>query len=340
MTKNEQLKVIIIQRITKEGRITFRDFMDMALYYPRLGYYMTGETRTGKAGDFATGPTTSGMFGEFMADFLRQTWEILGRGEFSIVEMGAERGLLASDIKDCLSEREPKMFLKTEYFAVEHGDPLPDVETGCFFSNELVDAFPVHRVRTNARGRLKEVYVTYKEGRFEEVLGAASTPDLDAYFEELVVKLPKNYTTEVNLQAVKWISEVSRHLKRGVLLTIDYGYESRELYQPYRAQGTLLGYKNHRTVDDPYANIGDQDLTSHVNFSALMHWGDKAGFITTKFTDQSHFLIDLGFEEKALSLRAAVKDDAEYYDKYLALKMLVMPEAMGETFKVLVQRKE
>ncbi len=340
MTKNQQLRQIIIDRIDKESRITFRDFMDMALYYPGLGYYMTGDIRTGKAGDFATGPTTSGMFGEFIADFLKNAWETLGRDKFTIVEIGAERGLLAADIKDYLSKKEPKMFVKTEYFAVEHGDRLPDVETGCFFSNELIDAFPVHRIRTDTRGRIKEIYVTYKKDRFEEILDTPSTPEIEAYFEELLFKLPADYTTEVNLEALRWIEKVSEHLNRGVLLTIDYGYESRELYQPYRARGTLLGYKDHRTVDDPYSDIGNQDLTSHVNFSALMHWGDKAGFITTKLTDQSHFLIDLGFEEKALSLRAAVKDDAEYYEKYLALKMLVMPEAMGETFKVLVQQKE
>lgn len=339
MTKNEQLKLIIIERIMSEGRITFRDFMDMALYHPDLGYYMTGETRTGKAGDFVTSPTTSKMFGDFIGRFLKHTWEVLGKGKFTIVEMGAERGLLVADIKEYLSEKEPGMFVNTEYFAVEHGDTLPDVDSGCFFSNELVDAFPVHRVQVGRGGHLKEVYVTYKNGKFNEILDKPSTPGLEAYLKELEVKVPAGFKTEINLDAVDWIDRIGGHLKHGSLLTIDYGYESKELYQPYRAQGTLLGYKNHQVVDNPYTDIGNQDLTSHVNFSALMHWGEKAGFKTTLFTDQSHFLISQGFEDIALSLRAEVKDDAEYYDKYLALKMLVMPEAMGETFKVLVQEK-
>lgn len=340
MTKTDSLIEIIKNRIQTGGPITFRDFMDMVLYYPGLGYYMTGRTRIGKAGDFYTSPYASETFGEFIGVFIARNWCKFGKKPFTIVEMGAEKGLLSVDIQNYLKKAEPELAKILEYIEVERGDRLPEVDLGCFLSNELVDAFPVHRIYVNKTGETKEIYVGLVDDKFSEIYNVVSTPEIEEYFNELDFELPKEFKTEVNLEAIRWIDRVATALKKGTVLTIDYGYLSRELYQPYRAEGTLMGYHQHIPVDDPYANIGGQDLTSHVNFSALIHWGRKAGLTKTYFNDQTHFLMEMGFEKKAINLRSEVETHTEYLEKYLNLKMLIMPGALGDSMNMLVQEKK
>jgi SAM-dependent MidA family methyltransferase len=375
-----ELSHIIQEEISKKGPISFRDFMEMALYYPEMGYYTSGKQRIGRSGDYYTSPHVSKVFGELITIQLEEMWEILGREDFTVVEMGAGKGLLAADIQSYIKDKEPEFYQKLSYVTVERDDDLPQVEKGCFLSNELVDAFPVHRivVREGSRPKgllgdfdgakislknnnrlhhkissplqatskgnerrpaLEEIFVDVQDDRFVEMRRGPSTAKLENYFQELGVTLPPGFVTEVNLEATRWIRDVGRHLKKGFVITIDYGYPSKELYQTYRAKGTLLCYYKHTVNDKPYQHIGEQDITSHVNFSALIHWGEEAGLKTTGFTDQAHFLINLGLIDRMQELQRKTRNYQDYLKRYLLLKNLIAPGGMGETFKVLIQHK-
>ena len=340
---------IIEREIKKRGAISFRDFMELALYHERFGYYSSERERIGKSGDYFTAANVSPLFGAMLARQFEEMRRLLAGEEFVLVEMGAGTGQLAKDVLSSLRsevryiivERSPAMrrrqrtVLGGEVEVVESLRELGRVE-GCIFSNELVDAFPVHVVEVRG-GELQEVYVTLRGGEFKEVLMPAGE-ELKRYFRELGVELPEGFRTEVNLEAVRWLKEVSGALKRGFLLTIDYGYPSGELYASHRSAGTLLCYHRHRAVTNPYINVGEQDITSHVNFSALAHFGEKHGLKVAGFTNLASFLLSLGLEDEMLRIREERGEEA-YLRALLPLKRLIMPGSMGEIFKVLVQYK-
>ncbi len=344
------LSELIIQKIQQHGAISFRDFMDMALYYPELGYYTSKNDKIGKTGDYYTSPGITPAFGEMLARQLEEMWHVLGEKEFTVVEMGAGTGLLSQDVLEYLKKNQ-ELYHDLDYCIIEKSASLREEQkkrlqekvgwhgsirelsgmTGCIFSNELVDAFPVHQVVMGKE--LMEVFVDYKDG-FVEILKPASS-ELNEYFAEPGVSLPRGYRTEINLDAVKWIEEVGASLKKGFVITIDYGYPSSELYREYREKGTLMCYHKHTANENPYQHIGEQDITSHVNFSALEYWGQKNRLELSGFTDLAHFLIGLGIEEYLKKLQETSPPD--YHKKTLQVKTLMME--MGETFKVLIQKR-
>ncbi|MCE8427550.1 MAG: SAM-dependent methyltransferase [Candidatus Methanoperedens sp.] len=344
------LSDIIIKKIRKECPISFRDFMEMALYHPELGYYMTEREKIGKSGDFYTSTDVTCVFGEMIARQLEEMWCIMGKKEFTVVEIGAGNGLLSKDVIDHL-KKNGDLYQKLNYFIIEKSprmqkeqkkllpekvkwcdsiNELREIE-GCIFSNELVDAFPVHQVLME--DDLMEVFVDYRDS-FIEIKRPANNA-LKGYLSELNVGLPCGFRTEINLEAVKWIKEIGTSLKKGFVITIDYGYPSSELYQEYRNKGTLMCYFRHTVNESPYMHIGEQDITSHVNFSALSHWGCKNGLETCGLTDQAHFLMGIGIEDYLKDLIEKVPEN--YSRKMLQLKNLIM--GMGETFKILIQVK-
>jgi SAM-dependent MidA family methyltransferase len=215
-------------------------------------------------------------------------------------------------------------------------DKLSDLGTinGCIFSNELLDNFAVHKVIM--KDTLMEVYVDYDHG-FYEVLRPASNELVD-YFKELGVTLPEGFCTEVNLEAIQWLKEISENLAKGYLLTIDYGHSSDDLYADKRKEGTLLCYYRHEINERPFLQPGLQDITSHVNFSALQHWGHKYGLSVCGLTSQAGFLGGLGWEEYAMD--DLLKRKTSYLDlrRYSILKYTMMVD-MGHKFKVLIQGK-
>ncbi len=342
------LSKIIIQKIQRSGAIPFRDFMEMALYYPELGYYTSPKQKIGKRGDYYTSPNLTPAFGEMLGRQLEEMWQILGEKKFTVVEMGAGSGLLSFDILEYLKKNQP-FYQDLEYCIIEKSPAMREEQikrlgdavqwhdsihelagmTGCIFSNELVDALPVHLVVME--DELMEVFVNYYDG-FVEVLKPASD-ELKNYISELGVVLPEGYRAEINLDAVKWIDEIGASLKKGFVLTIDYGYPSTELYEVYRNRGTLMCYYKHTANENPYQHVGEQDITSHVNFSALEHWGKKSGLESCGFTGLSNFLLGLGIEEYMKGLQ----ESPDYHKKMLQVKTLIME--MGSTFKVLVQEK-
>lgn len=342
------LSRIIIQKIRQSGAISFRDFMEMALYYPGLGYYASPKEKIGKRGDYYTSPNITPAFGEMLAKQIEEMWHILGKKEFTVVEMGAGTGILSCDVLGYL-KKNPELYQNLDYCIIEKSPAMREEQekrlkkkvswhnsfeeldgiTGCIFSNELADAFPVHQVIMGEE--LMEVFVGY-ENDFCETLKPASD-GLKNYLSELSVALPQGFRTEINLDAVKWMEEIAVSLKKGFVITIDYGYPSAELYQEYRSSGTLVCYYRHTANHDPYKHIGEQDITSHVNFSALAHFGKKKGLKPCGFTDLAHFLLGLGIEAYLEKLQ----NSENYYRKMLGVKALLME--MGETFKVLIQEK-
>ncbi len=361
----EALDRLIAEAIRERGRITFAQFMDMALYHPKWGYYMRPEARIGPRGDFYTSPHVHPLFGLLVGDQLAQMWDLLDHpNPFAIVEFGAGQGLLARDILDGLSRRHPACLNSTRYIIVERSphlireqrrelaaSPLPPGRAlwldrlerlpdhgqlaGCVLSNEFVDALPIHRVRRQ-EGQIKEIYVGCAEG-YTELIDDLSTPLLASYFSDLNVELEEGQEAEVNLAALSWLEGTARALDRGFIITIDYGCESEELYGPRFPRGTLMCYRQHRATEDPYAYVGQQDLTSHVNFTSLMRRGRELGLQTTGFTNQMKFLIALGMLERAQEWDQG--PGAGNVGAKLAARRLIMPGGMGEIFKVLVQHK-
>jgi len=339
--------------------------MDLALYHPQYGYYMrppeAGTERIGWSGDFYTSSDVHPILGQALAKQAGQIDALLGHpAPFTVVEMGPGKGLLAAHfltachaagsdtwqqrLRYVLIERSPAMraiqqrhlhpWLDRDGLVtwLEDIDSLPhDGTTGLMFSNELVDAFPVHRVEVSG-GILRECFVDCQDGRFVECLRPLSDPALAAYLTRLDLVLPDGYRTEINLGALDWMARVAGSLSRGAILTIDYGHSAQDLYGPDRARGTLLCYRSQLTSEDPYTMVGLQDMTTHVDFTSLALTGQEAGLSLTGFTNQMSFLMGLGVEELIGRL------EPESPEFFAALHLL-QPQGMGRTFKILVQHK-
>jgi SAM-dependent MidA family methyltransferase len=311
LVRCDSLSEIIIDTIRNNGPITFHDFMDMCLYYPELGYYTSGRQKIGINGDYYTSPDFTSLLGITIGRQMEEMWLKIDRPRFTIVEYGGGNGSLCADIMKHLQKNE-SMYKDLNYFIIEKKVPTTKLNhlnekvswyesineiqafTGCVISNEVVDNFPVHVVQME--NELMESYVMYDHDNFIEFLKPAGD-ELKNYFDELHVKLPKGYRTEINLNAIAWMHDLSQKIKKGFVLTIDYGFSNSFLYDESRKDGTLLCYHHHKIYSDPFRKIGEQDITSHVNFTALVHWGQKSGLCPCGFTSQAHFMHALGLVE-------------------------------------------
>ncbi|MFQ5926005.1 MAG: class I SAM-dependent methyltransferase [Terriglobia bacterium] len=354
------LTEILLDRIRHCGPMSFAEFMRACLYDPEHGYY--ARRVAAGADDYYTSPQVHPIFGRLLARQFQQMWEILGRpATFDLVEFGAGDGTLASHALAWIEENSPEFARSLRVVLVE-GSPSLRVQgaerlrrsislpvrwaaefaesssTGCFYSNEFVDAFPVHRV-VQREADLREIYVAARGEELVTEEGALSAPALADYLVHYGVPLARGQQGEINLAALAWIEEVAGALARGFLLTIDYGYLARELYRSTRATGTLLAYHKHRASEDLLAWPGAQDLTAHVNFTALIEHGRGLGLIPLGFTTQAKFLLALGKGNEFTDLYSPEASESERYQARLRLKQLIYPEGMGETFKVLVQAK-
>lgn len=348
----------IVEEIKQEGRITFARFMEMCLYEPGLGYYTSPGERIGWTGDYYTSPDLHPIFGRLIGKQLSQMRSLLGEREFTVVEMGAGKGLLAREILTYCEESSPDIFDGFRYVVCEkspfmvarqkeilsglpwrnqiiwtdtlRGAVPPGGGVGCFLSNELVDSFPVHRVMMRGGG-LHEMYVTFQNDRFVDVVGGLSTPDLLSYFQRLGISVEEEAVADVNLEALRWIREIGRSLARGFVLTIDYGHPAYLLYSSSRRRGSLLCYFKHSVSHDPYIRVGEQDMTAHIDFTSLAMVGKEVGLEVTGFADQTGFLLGLGIVEEM----ERVSDLSEAR----AMRALIDPRDIGWTFKVLIQHK-
>ncbi len=364
-TGHPELITAISSEIARNGPIPFVRFMELALYHPKFGYYMRDSVgmdyeRIGWSGDFYTSSDVHPILGRAIAAQARQMDELLGcPNPFTIVEMGAGKGLLVRDLLAAIHAQKGDFASRVRYVLIERspamrerqrqslahwlskpglvtwvedlGELAPQSVTGLLYSNELIDAFPVHRIQVT-NGQTEELCVDYRDGDFVSCLKPLSTSALDRYLQQLNTAWPKGYRTEVNTQALDWMEQVARLMDRGFVMTIDYGHTAQDLYGPERKDGTFLCYFRQQTNDDPFNRIGEQDMTAHVDFSSLASAGEKLGLHVTGFTNQMSFLMGLGVEGMIEALQPESPE-------FRAAIHLLKPNGMGSTFKVLIQHK-
>ena len=352
-----------------ERRITFAHFMELALYEPRLGYYRQTADRPTDAGDFLTAPETHSIFGWTIARRIERMWAELGRPDpFSLIEYGAGSGTLAVSILEGMRRRgEDDLVAATRYEPIESnshrlidlrsrfeeagfGDNLTALGapsegsapvTGVFLANEFLDAMPVHKVVV-CGGELLELFVEWRDW-FVEVAGPPSTAALARRLIDDGIYpsgLAEGQLGEICLGVEPWLDEVAVRLTRGYVLAIDYGYEAAELYGPRHLAGTLLGYRGHRVVDDPFTDPGLVDLTAHVDFTALQVLGERRGLRSAALTTQSEFLVASGLESELRALQESRAITAEDYLRARSgIVRMLDPRHMGR-FRVLELRRE
>jgi SAM-dependent MidA family methyltransferase len=345
---NPALLAIIRDEIERNGPITFARFMALALYEPMHGYYRRERPAVGWGGaDFLTAPEMHPIFGQALGRQILECRERLGNPpDFTIREYAAGNGALARAI---LGEVAPG----TRYQAIEVNAhrrtdlaaQLPLVEasedapaeaiTGVVIANELLDALPVHRV-VMRDGTLRELHVGLQRDGLGDAEGSPSTPALAKRLAAEGVDLAEGQGAEISLGIEPWVREVARDLRRGYVIVIDYGHRAAELYSPKRGAGTLLGYAGHRVVDDPYRSVGHQDLTAHVDFTAVEQAAAAAGLTALGLTTQAEFLVGAGAEGLLERARAdPATDFAAWTALRSALGRLLDPRAMG-AFKVMI----
>jgi SAM-dependent MidA family methyltransferase len=355
------LAELLAGRIRRFGPITFADYMRECLHHPVHGYYSKAESK--RFADYYTSVDVHPIFARLLARQFAEMWETLGRpAVFMLVEAGAGAGRFAAQVLDFCEAKLPAFYDALRYVAVERSAARREqamicskrhaaaghfagsaevplrIAAGCFFSNELVDALPVHRVVMNG-GAMEEVFVDFSDGNFVDVVAPVSTCAITEYFAAQNITLCEGQHAEAGLEACDWITEIGRRLERGYLLTIDYGHPASDLFDDHHIRGTLLAYRNHRTSEDFYSAPGEQDLTAHVNFTALEVWGKRSGLETAGFTSQTAFLLALGHGNEFADLYDEGQSEAERTKARLQLKTLIHPEGMGERFQVLVQQK-
>ncbi|MGA8673941.1 MAG: SAM-dependent methyltransferase [Candidatus Acidiferrales bacterium] len=357
------LAAIIAERIRTHGPITFAEYMDTCLYHHEFGYYTKLEQQPRR--DYFTSVDAGPLFGKLLGRQFHEMWTLLaGPAEFLLVEAGAGSGALASQILDFVAHEFPQFYAALRYVAVERSvarrdlmarteslrshldrgkfeiaSEIPaEIACGCVFSNELLDAMPVHRVVRDGT-ELRELYVTTGPNGLWEQDGPLSSDALREYFSEQGIDLGEGQQAEVNLQACQWIEDAGRRLQRGFVLTIDYGHEADELYDQRHMRGTLLAYHRHRAGEDFFRAPGEQDLTAHVNFTALDHWSKRAGLFRAGLVSQSTFLMALARRSDFAEMQAEGTSEGERSRARLLFKTLIYPEGMGETFQVLIQHK-
>jgi len=362
---------VIREEIRKSGVISFARFMELALYCPETGYYEAKKDIVGRRGDFITSVSVGSLFGELLA-FQFAEW--LGElpvvdGRLPIVEAGAHDGRLAADIMGWLRAHRPELSNQIQYVIVEPSptrqhwqeetlagfvgkvswaSQLSDLKnrqsatanrqslSGIIFSNELLDAFPVHRHGWDAGNKSWFEWGVALEGEIfcwvKIQPSASGLPRLCP--PELENVLPDGYTIETSPAAGDWWREAAAILSRGKLLTIDYGHSDEEMFSPARTHGTLRAYRQHHVSDDLLANPGEQDLTAHVNFSAIQKAGEAAGLRTEQFCTQPQFLTRI--LQRAVTGKTFASVDAKQVRQF---QTLTHPEHLGRAFRVLVQSR-
>ena len=329
----------IRRRIASNGPITFAEFMDIALYHPNGGYY-TQDRQDSTHRDYYTSPSAHPAFSALVAVQLKAMWKALDCPvPFHVVEMGAGGGLMARDITEYARQHLSPFAQAMRYITVDKGnDDAPRGVVGCVLSNELIDAFPVHRFEI-ADGRLVELFVDVDaDGRFRSVAGKPSTPTLAQRLDGLGLELPDGTRGEINLRIGEWARQVSETIERGFVLTIDYGYEANELYSSERSRGTLQTYYKHTSGSSPYQWIGRQDITTHVDFTTVIEEGREAGLRPLSLMTQAEYLNRLGLRAWADRLRDRDMTPRDVRANAMAMRDLVDPGGLGG-FKVLIQEK-
>jgi SAM-dependent MidA family methyltransferase len=345
---SEELRQLIVQEIERAGGwLSFARYMELALYAPGLGYYMAGARRLGRDGDFVTAPEISRLFGRTLA---RQLRELSALGLSEVLEIGAGSGALAADVllelerasciparylilelspdlrdrsRDTLAARAPHLMERVAWL-----NRLPPRFSGAVIGNEVLDAMPVHRFERGESG-IVEVGVTLRDGAFtwsSRVTPESARADAGCF-------PVKPYRTEIQNVACAFVRSAAASLQRGVVVLIDYGFPRHEYYHPQRADGTLMCHYRHRAHADPFFLPGLQDITSHIDFSAIANAGQDAGLELLGYTNQAQFLVNCGITDV---LGETSPEDVKAYAPLAAeAQKLMSPAEMGELFKAI-----
>lgn len=363
-TVNVELRTLLRETIARSAlqAIPFRDYMELCLYAPECGYYNRPGRKIGKEGDFYTSASLGGMMGEALATWIGR---LAGEGDepFELVEWGGGTGALAEQTLGALRERFPLAYERLRFTAIEaspvhrremaeriapHAGKVrqadaaawlaePDDRFTIVVANELLDAFPVHRLRLRG-GEWRELYVAAEGDAFVEREYRCANKELLDYVNGTGVAFADGQTADVNLLASEWIAGTVRRIARGHIVAIDYGDVASELFAPHRLNGTLLCYRHHQAHDDPYAHPGEQDITAHVDFSACITAGLAAGATEWSLATQREFLVEGGL--------LAMLQEHDGRDPFSpaarrnrAIRQLLLSDGMSELFKVLLMTK-
>jgi len=335
------------------GWISFARYMELALYAPGLGYYSAGSRKLGKAGDFVTAPEISPLYGQTLA---RQVKQVLDAGFDEVLEVGAGSGALAATLleelersggaprnylilelsadlrersRDTLASRVPHLLERVAWL-----NRLPPAFSGVVLGNEVLDAMPVHVVRTQG-GRVEEGGVGVRSDRLDWSWRLASGEPLDA---ARALKLPEGFRTEIQLAARGFMRSLAGVLEKGAALFVDYGFPEKEFYHPQRKDGTLMCHYRHHAHADPFFLPGLQDITSHVDFSAIAASARSGGLELLGYTGQAQFLVNCGITE--VMSRTPPEDEARFLPLANQANRLMSPAEMGELFKVIALGRE
>lgn len=341
--------------IAAGGQISFAEFMQLVLYAPSLGYYNNGTYKLGKGGDFTTAPEISPLFSRTLARQCQQVLTAVSSGE--ILELGAGSGIMAADIlleleqQQCLPQRYaildvsadlrqrqqqtlltrcPHLLSKVTWLDALPVRPI----NGVILANEVVDAMPVHKFHYTPEG-LEEFYVRQEADQFYWHTDAVNSTRLTAHINALD-NLACPYISEINLDLDAWIASIAATLQQGIILIVDYGFPQAEYYHPQRSQGTLMCHYQQRAHTNPLILLGLQDITAHVDFSALAHCASKHDLTVAGYTSQAAFLLACGIHE----MMSDIADTQQYWQDSNAIKKLTLPSEMGELFKVMALTKD
>lgn len=329
------LGVLIREQIARSGPITFAEFMQRALYDAEHGYYRTTRNVVGTGGDFYTSVSATPMFGRLLVHVLQeQSASLAVPVPMTIYEFGAHRGQLHRDVMAAAPN--------VDYHTYENQDTCPAQLHGFVVANELLDALPFHRVVV-AGGQWRERYVGLVDDELGWVTGELSTTELREPLTDLPLEYMDGYQTEVSLAARRWLETLAQRLERGLVVLFDYGHETTDYFAPHRAEGGLRTFSKHQRGDDPFAMIGEQDITCDVNFSDAMTIAQRAGFEVREFTEQGRFFS----RRVAKILRQSTSGpgaDATFGSGFTpeqvrGLMTLTHPAYMGMAFKVLMLGK-
>lgn len=356
---SQQLCDVIIEKISHHGgKLSFTQFMEMALYTPSLGYYAAERPIFGAQGDFVTAPELTPIFSRCLAN---QVHDVLSKldGGGDILEVGAGSGTMATDI---LLELEKLNGLPNRYIISEvsqtlqqrqHAriktyaphlldrvswiDALPASFIGVILGNEILDALPTHRVRFNHNKPHEELFVSHENNQLMWVSGAPENDtlkdELNRIYREFGSSMPENYETEINLTSRKWVKKISKTLTQGVVLLIDYGFSEQEFYRPERSEGSLMCHYKHCAHSDPLTHVGLQDITAHVNFTDIAEVAFHNDMTISGFTTQTYFLLGCGLESFLNEID--INDTKQFIAETQPVKVLILPEEMGDLFKVI-----
>jgi len=345
------------------GKINFSDYMETVLYTPNLGYYTSDRPIFGHQGDFITAPELTPLFSRCIA---RQVQEVFAQFDDvpDILEFGAGAGTMACDL---LLELESLKQLPNRYYISEIShtlqerqkaqisdlaphlldkvvwiNQLPESFSGVILGNEILDAMPCHRIRLNKNGEHEELFVGYENQRLQWSTDAPINETLkakaDAIYEKYGEAMPDHYETEINTYVEQWIKEIAGVLKKGLILLIDYGFSEQEYMRAERHEGTLMCHYKHMAHGNPLTHVGLQDITSHVNFTNVAEVAFESDLDILGFTNQSYFLISCGLEN--LLNEVDVEDTKLFLQQTQPVKQLILPDEMGELFKVIGLGKE